>query len=189
MGNTTDQTNQRLITGFKKNDSFILEGVYARVFPKIKVHILKNNGDENQAKDIYQEAFIACWKSIKANKLSEDGNVEAYLYRIAKNKWTDYLRSSDYKKRASNTSIIDLTKADDENSELDQEEENRIVMRKALQQLGRNCKTLLNLFYYERKSMNEISQVMNLASSSARNQKYRCMEKLRKLSLEIKNNG
>ncbi len=152
---------------------------------------MRNNGDEDQAKDLFQEAFVACWKNIKADRLTGNINLEAYLYTIAKNKWIDYLRSSDYKKRASNNNVLDLTKADDENLEVDieREEENRNAMRQALQQLGENCKTLLNLFYFERKSMNEISQVMNLASASVRNQKYRCMEKLRKLSLELKNNG
>ena len=98
MGITKRPTDQELILGFRKNDTAVLEAVYTRVFPKTKVHILKNNGNEEQAKDIFQEAFIACWKNIKANKLSKNGNVEAYLYTIAKNKWTDYLRSSDYKK-------------------------------------------------------------------------------------------
>ncbi|MFK7812261.1 MAG: RNA polymerase sigma factor, partial [Maribacter sp.] len=164
--------------------------VYTTVFPKVRLHILKNNGNEERAKDVYQEAFIACWKNIKADKFSEEGNVEAYLYTIAKNKWTDYLRSSEYKKTVVDENRLESLKLVDD-SKIDEsvEDANRNAMQKALKQLGDNCKTLLDLFYFERKSMDEISQTMNLASASARNQKYRCMEKLRKLSLEIKNYG
>ncbi|MGB3150267.1 MAG: sigma-70 family RNA polymerase sigma factor [Maribacter sp.] len=190
MGITKRPTEQELILGFRKNDTVVLEAVYTRIFPKIKVHILKNNGNEEQAKDIFQEAFIACWKNIKANKLSENGNVEAYLYTIAKNKWTDYLRSSDYKKTVFHDDKLPIVMENDDlkNDEI-KREANAKVLQLALSQLGQNCKSLLNLFYFERKSMDEISQLMNLASASARNQKYRCMEKLRKLSLEIKKNG
>ncbi len=179
-----------VIDGFRKNDDTVLKRVYQSVFPKVKAYILKNSGNEAQAKDIFQEAFIACWRNIKADKLSEDGNVEAYLFTIAKNKWTDYLRSSNRKKMVLNNDITNIAKADDDpeiNEDL--QEKHRNTMNLALQQLGHNCKNLLNKFYFERKSMNEIAEEMNLASASARNQKYRCMEKLRKLSLELQNNG
>lgn len=190
MGITKIANRTDVILGFKKNDSKIMEQIYAKVYPKVKVHILKNNGNENKAKDTFQEAFIACWKNIKADKLTENTNVEAYLFTIAKNKWIDYLRSSDFKKRAHNKGALNVTKVD-EDTEVNEilNEENRNAMQRAFEQLGQNCKTLLNLFYFERKSMNEISTVMNVASASARNQKYRCMKELRKLSLEIKNNG
>lgn len=187
---TTKQTDQKLIQGFRKNDTAILEGVYGRVFPKIRAHVLKNNGTEAYAKDIFQEAFIVCWKNIKADKLAGDSNIEAYLYTIAKNKWTDYLRSSDYKKRKSNNDTLQLVREEEDAGVDEREEETkRNAMQQALAQLGQNCRTLLNLFYFERKSMNEIAQVLNLAAASARNQKYRCMEQLRKRTLELKNNG
>ena len=190
MGDLQKKKQGKLILGFKKNDSKVMEIVYTTVFPKVRLYILKNNGNEARAKDVYQEAFIACWKNIKADKFSEEGNVEAYLYTVAKNKWTDYLRSSEYKKTVVDENRLESLKLVDD-SKIDEsfEDANRNAMQKALKQLGDNCKTLLNLFYFERKSMDEISQKMNLASASARNQKYRCMEKLRKLSLDIKNNG
>lgn len=190
MGNTQEQTNQQLIQGFQKNNTNVLEGIYVRVFPKIKVYVVKNNGNEAHAKDVFQEAFIACWKNIKANKLAENSNVEAYLYTIAKNKWTDYLRSTQYKKKKSGPDQLTYAKADmDIEVDEDEEDTKRKAMQQALKQLGENCKILLNLFYFERRSMDDIARKLNLASASARNQKYRCMEKLRKLTLEIKNNG
>lgn len=189
MGNTK-QTNQELIQGFRQNNTAVLEEVYVRVFPKIKIHVLKNNGNEAAAKDIYQEAFIACWKNIKADKLAEDSNIEAYLYTIAKNKWTDYLRSSEYRKRKSEPVRTQVVSSDEDSAVDEGEEETkRTAMQRALAQLGLNCRTVLTLFYFERRSMNEIATVMNVAPASARNQKYRCMEQLRKLTLEFKNNG
>ena len=164
--------------------------LYVHVFPKVKLHILKNSGTPEQAKDIFQDAFVACWKNIKSDKFSKDGNVEGYLYSIAKNKWIDYLRSANYKKENNNAEVVHLEIVPDETTiDEKEEEQNRNAMHKALQQLGEACKTVLKLFYFERKSMNAIALELNITAASARNQKYRCMEKLRNKALELKNNG
>jgi RNA polymerase sigma factor (sigma-70 family) len=147
---------------------------------------------EDQAKDTFQEAFVATWRNIKAGKLKKDNglNVDAYLFTIAKNKWLDYLRSSHYKKTIRVDKVIHLQlDAEEEESDSNQGQDEMAAMQHAFKQLGEKCKMVLKLFYFERKSMDEISSELQIASASVRNQKYRCMEKLRLLSLEIKNNG
>lgn len=191
MGNTLQRTDNQLTTAFKNNDQKVMQMVYQNIFPKFRSHALKNSGNEAQAKDVFQEAFIACWRNIKENRFSEDGNVEGYLFTIARNKWTDYLRSPDFRKivilnPSANLSIV--TEEDPDTEEANRERQ-RTLLQQALDNLGINCKTLLQLFYYERKSMDLISKELNITPASARNQKYRCMEKLRTLSLELKNNG
>ena len=189
MGNTHQKAG-KTVNGFRKNDSETMQATYQEVYPKVRTHILKNNGNEDQAKDIFQEAFVACWRNIKDGKFLE-GNVSGYLFTIAKNKWTDFLRSSDYKKTINTDSQSFLTVVQDDpipKEDILEEEQNRSAMQTALSQLGENCRSLLKMFYFERRSMEEISKEMGMATSSARNQKYRCMEKLRSLSLQIKNN-
>lgn len=166
-----------------------MQKVYQNTFPKFKSHVLNNSGSEAQAKDVFQEAFIACWRNIKEDKLKENSNLEGYLITIAKNKWIDYLRSANFKKTVATDSFAHLSLVTEE-SEMVKEKEVQInILRDALSQLKDGCKSLLQLFYFERRSMEEISKVMNLAPASARNQKYRCMERLRTLSLQIKKNG
>ena len=188
MGKTLQNTDQ-LTTAFKKNDQKVMQQVYQHIFPRFLVHALKNSGNEAQAKDVFQEAFISWWRNIKEGKLKENSNVEAYLFAIAKNKWIDFLRSSNFKKTVAMDSFSHLTVVPEEQEKDLEKEMNLRVVRNALGQLKDTCRSLLQLFYFERKSMDEISKVMNLAPASARNQKYRCMEKLRALSLQIKNNG
>lgn len=192
MGNKRNRTNNEVISGFRDNDSKIMQQVYSSVYPKVNIYVLRNSGDEDQAKDIFQEAFIACWRNIKEDKLSDNSNVEAYIYAVAKNKWTDYLRSPGFRKKHSQETTSHLVLVT-ENPEIDESGEERetnyALLQLAMEKLGSNCKILLKLFYFERKAMDEISKELNITSASVRNQKYRCMEKLRALSLEIKNNG
>jgi RNA polymerase sigma factor (sigma-70 family) len=177
------------LEAFKSNDQQVMRSVYQGVFPKFKVHVLKNNGGEEQAKDVFQEAFVACWRNIKAGKLERDSNIEGYLFTIAKNKWIDYLRSASYKKSSSAVELNQL-EGDSEESEDHQEQESRYqLVQEALAQIQENCQKIIRLFYFERRSMDEISTAMKLAPASARNQKYRCMEKLRTLSKELQRHG
>ncbi len=190
MGDTFQQREKNIVQGFKSNDTVVMKRIYLLTYPKVRNYILKNSGNEELAKDTFQEAFVACWSNIKADRFSENGNVEAYLFRIAKNKWTDYLRSSDFKRKAAANSLTQLKVVTEDTLDNESDEEHhRRALQQALQQLGGNCKTLLQLFYFEKKSMKEIALAMNVTPASARNQKYRCMEKLRTLSLAIKANG
>ena len=60
----------KLVTLIKNNDRDTLEKIYQENFHKVLSYILKNSGTPQQAKDIYQEAFIAMWRNIKRENSS-----------------------------------------------------------------------------------------------------------------------
>jgi DNA-directed RNA polymerase specialized sigma subunit len=52
---------------------------------------------------------------------------------------------------------------------------------KALEELGDKCRQLLSLYYYEHRSWEEISGMLGYTTAAnARNQKYKCLEQVRK---------
>lgn len=185
------QTKQALL----QNNEIVLRSLYAEVFPKVKIHVLQNNGSEAQAKDIFQEAFLAFWKNIKNGKyeVREESAIQAYLFIIAKNKWIDYLRSADYKKTVIGSEIISVSDAILETGEVqeeNEENEHRVTaMRHAMEKLGKECKMVLTQFYFDRMSIDTIAEGLNIGSASARNKKYRCMEKLRAMAIDYRQNG
>lgn len=51
----------------------------------------------------------------------------------------------------------------------------------AIENLGNPCKRLLELFYYKNESWDDIATTLGYSNgASARNQKYKCLERLRK---------
>ena len=54
-------------------------------------------------------------------------------------------------------------------------------VEKMFQQLGEKCRQLLLLYYYEKKKMSEINSIMGFSGNTSKNEKYRCMKKLRTL--------
>ena len=174
------------IIAIKANDAIALKMLYQDNFYKVEKYVLNNNGSVDQAKDIYQEAFIAVWRNIQLDKfIPENENaLSGYLYKVAKNKWLDHLRSAHYKKMtAINENIAEV--ADD----IIPEKEEKYIedVKKQFKLLGKNCQDVLTRFYYEKESMKEIAEQYQWTEATARNNKYRCLQKLRDL-IKNKNN-
>ncbi|MFD1615553.1 RNA polymerase sigma factor [Gelatiniphilus marinus] len=176
----------QLIDAIKSNNTIALKELYITNYPKIEALVLKNSGTVAHAKDIYQEAFITVWQHVKNNTFIPQNNtaLQGYLYRIAKNKWTDVLRSKVFKnsKPLNIETMVVLKNDEDETNEL--ESKNLKITMTAFKKLGAPCKSLLRQFYFNKKSMKEIANELKLDAASTRNKKYRCVKKLRELALK-----
>lgn len=187
MRETKQIENQfKVVSAIKANDNSVLKRLYQENYKKVEVFILKNSGSMPQAKDTYQEAFIAMYQNIKAGKFTptNDTALQGYLYQIAKNKWTDFLRSSRYKKTAQMAEGFIIKDEDVSLIEFDISEEEynpQNIAMEAFNHLGNECKKLLEVFYFQKKTMREIAAAFDIGEASARNKKYRCIQKLRSL--------
>lgn len=158
-----------------------MKELYAANYPKVKTFILQNSGSADEAKDVYQEAFIAVWKNVRKGKFEPQTqtSLNGYLYQIAKNKWIDYLRSAHNRRTVSENQLYSVTSYSEE--EIEPDSENLELIIKAFYKLGEQCRNLLRLFYFRRRSYREIAGELEIKEASARNQKYRCMKKLQEL--------
>ena len=181
----------QLVDAIKANNSMALKKLYTANYHKIEALVLKNNGSQEHAKDVYQEAFIIVWKNVKNDRFvpENDTALQGYLYQIARNKWMDILRSSKFKKTNlihNEMAIVDkhMDYCDEEDTDLFKQKLTQTM--DAFKTLGNPCKELLTTFYFEKKSLREIAEQLQIEENTARNKKYRCMEKLRELVLASK---
>lgn len=164
----------------KANDEVALKNLYKDNYYKIEMFVLNNNGTTDDAKDVYQEAFVAVWRNIQLDRFypENESALSGYLYRIAKNKWMDHLRSGHYKNV---TAISDH--ADNLPEDILPEEEVQYIteVKRQFEKLGENCREVLTRFYYKKESMKIIAQKFEWTEATAKNNKYRCLQKLREL--------
>ncbi len=176
-----------MVALIKKNDAATLKELYKTNFHKVKRYVYKNNGGEQQAKDLYQEAFIAMWRNIKEGKFSAESEtaINGYLFQIAKYKWLDHVRSARYK----NTTFINREMEYNEPEVEENEIQNRKIkiIMDSISNFGERCQLLMKLFYFEQKPFKEIAKIMAMDEASARNAKYRCQEQLKKMTPIIPN--
>lgn len=180
-------TNEELVSAIAENKNEALEYLYKHSFHTVRQFVVKNNGSETDAHDLFQEAIVATWLNIRENKYeSQNGSsIEGYLFQIARNKWLDRLRSKSFK---STVSLADEGLASDEPTEIevDDSEERLAYLQTLYEGLGEKCKRILKAFYYQKKSLKEISAELGFDAESLRTMKYRCMMQLRKRHLENK---
>jgi RNA polymerase sigma factor (sigma-70 family) len=167
------------LQAIKANDEPALKQLYEENYPKVEKYVLENNGSQDEARDIYQEAFVAVWRNVQLDKFQPRSNtaLNGYLYQVAKNKWLDHLGSAHHLK------VVPLAESQDYEAEEVPAEDNNFIERvkKELKNLGKNCKDLLTRFYYGAQSLREIAKANKWTEQTARNNKYRCIEKLRNL--------
>jgi RNA polymerase sigma factor (sigma-70 family) len=169
----------------KGNDDAVLSFLYKVVLPKVKHYIKTNRGNEDEAKDIFQDAVIIFYKKVKLNQFPEEVNITAYICRVAKNLWINRA------KRLNKTTELpneDFLQTDDEDflSNLITEEKKNTV-KNLLSEIGEECQTLLKYSVYDNLSMKEICSLMGYSSENvAKTYNYRCKQKLVQLVMKNK---
>lgn len=190
--NISDKSQEELVAALKANNEPVMKEIYIANYSKVKTYVLQNNGSESDAKDVYQEAFIAVWRNVRSDKFTpqNDTSLSGYLYQIARNKWLDTLRSAHHKKTISESNLRLVSKRQEQESieAMEAENENIEKIMIAFGRLGEHCKTILQQFYFNHKSYRDIAEETDMKEASVRNQKYRCMQELNDLVRKSKNN-
>lgn len=138
----------------------------------------------DDAKDLYQVAVLIVYDNIQQGKLDHlTSSLKTYLFAVGKNLAHD--RSRKMQKSLpfdQDQFLMMLVEDESQNGTL---EENVELVHVCLEKIGQPCKQLLEWYYFFRKTMDEITALMNYKNiDSAKNQKYKCMERLRKLYTE-----
>ena len=164
------------VAGLRRNDAATVRTLYQKHFPAIRQYVLQNSGTGNDAQDMFQEAMTVLWMSVKEGRLVPDTDPGGFLYRVAKNKWLDVVRSAAHKhmKVVHNDQVLER-----DNDVQDDVEERILRLRGIYEKLDDKCRAILDQYYFERKDLATIASGMGVEEDSIRTIKYRCMMKLR----------
>ena len=171
--------NEETLTRVKINDEKVLKEVYSAHYPAILRYILANQGSSSDAKDIYQEAFLAFWRNVQLDKFRAEHPqaIGSYLMRIAKNKWIDVLRKE---KRLPVSPLEGKEVGETNATAVNTEEEQYLQQVKGhYRKMGEPCKELLYRFYFRKEMLRQIATHFSWTEATAKNNKYRCLQKLR----------
>ena len=177
----SSSSSQSLAQQIVEQDQALLQQLYTENYPGVETYVLKNSGDADDARDCYQDSFLAVWRNIQLGKFQPARRDEfaAYLFQVAKFKWIDQLRA---RKIRPMVSTNDLQLADEMSTATDDEETKKIGMvREHFSKLGSNCRELLRRFYFEKQRLQKIAEHFGWTEPTAKNNKYRCLQQLRTL--------
>ena len=178
--------NSKILTAIRQgNSSEFIEEIYL-YFPVVKSYIIKNSGDEDEAKDVFQEALIIFFEQAKKADFELTCSANTYVHAIAKNLWRSRLREKGKKVSSEVENTVDVSVE----VEAYQEEEKLYgYLDKVILQLSEKCQAVFKHFYFLKKSMREIARDLNFSSeNAAKTQKYKCIERAKKLAAAIETN-
>ena len=157
-------------------------GLYS-MFPLVKKHIRHNGGDAHDAKDIFQDALVILCRNVNAGEFILTAPLKNYLLSVVKNCWLQEMRLR--KKQRLQSLDEDVADADAFN-----EEPAFMFAKKAFESLGEKCKQLLILFYFNKQPFTTIATALGFRDDkTAKNQKYRCLQKAKETYLSISKSG
>ena len=174
--------DQQYITALMNNEVALIEEIYKRFSDKIKWMVLKNNGDENDAADLFQEALLSIYHKAKTQNFVLTCPLEAFLYIICRSRWMNELN----KRKNSNVTFDDqmgYNLKDDsfqQATECVQQHERRELLEEKIKELGEGCQHLLRLSW-SGKAMNEVAGALKVTYGYVRKKKSECMAKLMRL--------
>jgi RNA polymerase sigma factor (sigma-70 family) len=171
--------DQQYIDALVNNDTTLLRGLYDRCASKIKAMVLKNNGSETDAADIFQDALLAIYQKAKASNFILTCPIEAYLYLICKNRWINELNRRG-STRVTFTDTEGFNHGEDTFKSAEQLqnlfERKRLLLQK-MKELGDGCRKVLELSW-SGLGMEEVAKQLNNSYGYVRKKKSECMAKL-----------
>ena len=154
--------------------------LYEYTLPKIAYHIIMEGGDKYIAKDIFQAALIVLLERIRSEDFMLTCSPGTYLHSVSMNIWRNLRKK--VAQRAIYVDLSDLIYEFQETVYFEEIPDDYAKVAATLEQMGDPCKSLLENFYFNQLSWDAIAEKMGYANAaSARNQKYKCLEKIREI--------
>lgn len=176
---------EAFITSVKQNqniDSHI-QLIYLHYYESSEKLILKMNGSQQDAEDVFQEAVVDLIRSILHDKFRKEAAISTFLYSVCRNKWLDQLKKRKLKDRYQHTLKASFSEEILSEGEINlEEEDNRKLLLQVFQKLGEASRKVLYASYMEDLDVAEITQRFGYSSDQiVYNTKHRCMSKLKEL--------
>lgn len=176
---------KRLAAGDRK----VIEGIYKDHFNMIQSLIVNNNGSADDAQDIFQEAMVVLYEKVRTGSFELNCQLKTYLYSVSKRLWLKRLQQNS---RLWSQEIDPETtiQVDEEIATHEKRDAEFELMSQAIQRLGEPCKSLLEAYYLKKMNMQDIALQFGYTNSdNAKNQKYKCLMRLKKLFFSEYKNG
>jgi RNA polymerase sigma factor (sigma-70 family) len=166
-----------------KNSKKLFEFIYKVYYPKINKYIKKNNGSEQDAKDVFQEGVLAVIRNVEDDKVNEKTPFDVYLYSVCRFIWLNHLRAPKFDTLNEKDGGEDYGLEEETISGIEDSVEKSIFQRN-FKLLEDPCHTLLKLFF-EKVPLKEIAKILGFRDEGyAKKRKHICKEKLVKMIKE-----
>jgi RNA polymerase sigma factor (sigma-70 family) len=172
--------DQELLSELKLGRENAFKAIYREHFGMIRYLVVKNSGSDEDAADVFQEGLMALYEAVRKPNFQLTASLKTFLYSICRNLWLKRLRAKGRDKLVDFEKPIQLPEVE---IDPDPTESQLRILRRCLDQIGESCRALLERYYYLNQSMEEIATQLGYSNAdTAKTQKYKCLQRLKKLA-------
>jgi len=179
--NTVTEHEQLLLQGLAQGDKKAVESIYRENYTMIQSFIVNNNGSADDARDIFQEAMVVLYEKSKDSSFILNCQIRTYVYSVSRRLWLKKLQQqSKYSTKVEH--LEESVVVEDDIEEHEKKDNDFVLMEQAMGKIGEPCKSLLDAYYLQKKSMQDIAVNFGYTNAdNAKTQKYKCLLRLKKL--------
>ncbi len=175
MTTNNDQYYINQIIDGDTNAFSVLVDRYKDLVFTLALRMLKNR---EEAEEVSQDTFIKTYKSL--HKFKGDSKFSTWIYRVAYNTCLDRLKKN--KKHFNDVAIDEFAEhqiktIDNALDKMEQEEHNQAI-KDCLTLLPNDDSFLLTLYYFEERSLEEISKIIGIKANNVKVKIFRSRKKL-----------
>lgn len=170
-------TNIEVVEAIKSNKAdHVLLFLYKNLQPKISKWITTNSGSKEEAQDIFQDSILVFYSYVTKDKFDVSANIEAFIFKIAKNKWINYVKKEGKKTSIEGDIAINIE------AESSIKNNNQQLISELLEKLGSVCKEILTYTIFYNLSMEDVCSRLGFNNpNTAKTKNYKCKQRLKNL--------
>ncbi len=158
--------------------------LYKKLYHQIAGYIVVSGGSRYDVKAVVHEAIISLMFNLKKGTYEwrEEAELMTYVSGIARNKWSE-IRREKTRYVPLDVDTMPVVLDDPQQVAVNEQdlEQRQLSVEKGLALLGEKCRQAIELFYFQKKTMQEIAALLGWANDDvAKKEKYRCLQRLRK---------
>ena len=176
---------QRLVKRLQEGDKAAAREFYTRYGGSLAGVCVRYIADEEDVKDVIQNALVHIFSHITDFKYRGNGSLEAWVVRIAVNESLKFLRTKDqHELLQPDYDIVDESDDDLSISDIPPD-----IIRQMLNRLPTGYRTVLNLYVFEGKSHQEIARLLGIKKDSSASQLLRAKSMLAQMIRKYNDNN
>ncbi|MDD2303292.1 MAG: RNA polymerase sigma-70 factor [Prolixibacteraceae bacterium] len=163
--------DKHLMEGLQNGDESAFEVIYKMYAPRLYYFIYEYIPQKDIAENIVQETLMVLWS--KKSELTDDTNLGAYLFTVAKNNCLYKLREIKYRQRIFNNAEVNESELEANYIALESLETTRFneieieqIIEHTLAQLPPQCRTVFNLSRFKGMKNREIAEELNISAKA-----------------------
>ena len=170
-----------LIAAIAKGDATAVKRFYALTHVRLYRYLVRTLRNEATAEDVMNEVYLAVWQN--AARYEGRSAAMTWLLSIAHNKAISNLR-----KRREATGLDDevtsqIADQDDTPEVVAQKRDKGQAIRACIDRLGPDHKAVLDLVYYQERSVAEVAEVLGIPEATVKTRMFYARKKLSELLL------